>query len=90
MVLSGISLRFYDKKIKKKNTVSMRFLKKLLKVAFLCALALALIALGYYLAVTNSATLQPEKLLLSNRQITIYDQRGEMVNTAAFSFQKQV
>lgn len=67
----------------------MRFLKRLLRVIFLCALALALIALGYYLAVTHSATLQPEKLLLSNKQITIYDQHGDMVNTAAFSFQKQ-
>ncbi len=54
----------------------MNTLKKLLKISLLFLCALLLSGLGYYFAVTNSATLLPEKLRFNERTITLYDCEG--------------
>lgn len=50
----------------------MKLIRKLLWMCFLLAIAVTLIALGYYFAVTKDTALREDKLLLNDSQITIY------------------
>jgi len=59
------------KKEKKRILFLMRLIKKLLWIAFLLALALGLIILGYYFAMTKDVALNPEKLILNEKTITL-------------------
>lgn len=67
----------------------MKIIRKIIYLIFLCCLALALIAIGYYIAVTKDAVLQPQKLLLSDKSITVYDADGEIVENASVVSLKQ-
>ncbi|MBE7086278.1 MAG: hypothetical protein E7366_03910 [Clostridiales bacterium] len=60
----------------------MKIFKRLIYIAFLLLCALALIIFGYYLAVTKNVALSPEKLLLSDKNITVFDGDGMEVKTA--------
>ena len=55
----------------------MRFLGKLLKWIFILFVALFLVGLGYYFAVTKNATLSKEKLTLNEKSVTLYDNDNE-------------
>lgn len=61
----------------------MRIIKKLLWLAILGALLLASIAAGYYLAVTKDAVLDPQKLILSENNLLVYDSGGEFVENVS-------
>lgn len=67
----------------------MKFLGKLLRFFLLLAIAVGLIALGYYFAVTNNVELHPEKLLLSEERIMVYDANACQLKSTTFSTQKQ-
>lgn len=60
----------------------MRFLGKLLKFVFLIFLALFLVGLGYYFAVTRNAELSEEKLALTEKTVALYDCDGERIACA--------
>lgn len=66
----------------------MRIIKKLLWILFLLFLALGLIALGYYFAMTKDVTLHHEKLLLSEKNVTIYDDCQEKIAGASVCFEQ--
>lgn len=51
----------------------MRIIGKILKWLFIFFLALLLVGLGYYFAVTKDAHLSSEKLALSENSVTLYD-----------------
>ncbi len=68
----------------------MRLIKKLLWIIFLLALALGLIMLGYYFAMTKDVTLDPEKLILSEKTITLYDKNQEQIHGLSVSFEQTV
>lgn len=64
----------------------MKLIGKLLKFLFLLFLAFALIAFGYYLAITKEVTLSPNKLLLNDKNIIIYAADGtEIRDTSSFN-----
>ena len=67
----------------------MRIIKKILWLAILGALLLASIAAGYYLAMTKDAALDPEKLILSENNLLVYDCEGDFVeNVSAFAIKQ--
>lgn len=68
----------------------MKLIRKLLCFIFLILLAIALVCLGYYFAVTKDAVLSPEKLALSDKTFTIYDRDGARIENAALTFQQSV
>ena len=68
----------------------MKLIRKLLWFIFLILIALALIGLGYYFAVTKDAVLVPEKLALSDKTFTLYDRGGARIENAALNFQQSV
>ncbi len=69
----------------------MRIIRKILWLIFMLVLAGSLIALGYYLAATKNTALNPDKLVLSEKNIVIYDKDGvEVNNVASLSFQQTV
>lgn len=68
----------------------MRLIKKLLWIAFLLALALGLIMLGYYFAMTKDVALNPEKLILSEKTITLYDKNQEKIYGSSVCFKQTV
>lgn len=68
----------------------MKLIRKLLWIAFLLLLALVLIGVGYYFAVTKDAQLCPEKLALSDKTFTIYDKDGAYIENAALTFKQSV
>ena len=64
----------------------MKIIRKLISIIFLLALAVTFVAIGYYFSVTNNIILTPEKLLLNNKSITMYDVENNVIkNVAAFS-----
>ncbi len=67
----------------------MKILGKLLKIIFLLFLACALIAVGYYLAVTKNVSLDSKKLVISEKNVTVYDINGESIQNVASLFPKQ-
>ena len=67
----------------------MRIVKTLFKLLIIGLLVLISIAIGYYFAVTKDVSLQPEKLVLSDNALIIYDQHGSPVEYAsAFNFKQ--
>ena len=68
----------------------MKLIRKLLWIAFLSIVALALIAIGYYYAVTKDAVLSPEKLALSDKTFTLYDHTGTRIDNTALTFKQNV
>ncbi len=67
----------------------MKIIKKIFLLLFLAFLALSLMALGYYFAVTKGVTLSPEKLLFSEKNVTLYDDFEEPVRGVSFHFSQQ-
>ena len=67
----------------------MRILRKILWFLLLLFLLLASIGVGYYLAVTKDAILQPEKLLLNEQSVVLYDRHGEEVKNVSAYLGKQ-
>ncbi len=61
----------------------MKLLKKLLFLFLLIFLGFALFAVGYYYAVTKDAQLNPQKLLVNEKTVVVYDGRGEVVPDSA-------
>ena len=70
--------------------ITMKLIRKLLWLTFLLLLALALIGVGYYFAVTKDAFLNPEKLVLSDKSFTLYDGNGDRIENAALTFRQSV
>ena len=68
----------------------MKLLRKLLWIAFLLAVALGLVGAGYYLAVTKNAVLSPEKLVLSDKRVSVYAADGTQIDNAALAFKQSV
>ncbi len=68
----------------------MRLIKKLLWIIFLLALALGLIMLGYYFAMTKNVALDPEKLILSEKTITLYDNNQEQIHGSSIGFEQTI
>lgn len=68
----------------------MRTLKKLLYIVFLLILAGTLVAFGYYFAVTKDVALAPQKLLLSEKNITLYDKDLERIQGVSVCFDQTV
>ena len=64
----------------------MRFLGKLIKWIFILFLALLLVGLGYYLAVTRNAKLSDEKLALTEKNVILYDNDGERFTSTYADF----
>lgn len=67
----------------------MRILRKILWFLFLLLLLLTSIGVGYYLAVTKDAVLQPERLVLNEQSVVLYDCYGEEVKNVSAQFGKQ-
>ena len=68
----------------------MKLIRKLLWFIFLIILALALVCLGYYFAITKDAVLSPEKLVLSDKRFTLYDCDGARIENASLAFTQSV
>ena len=69
--------------------ILMRIIRKLLWVLFLLILLGGGIAFGYYLAVTKNTSLRPEKLLFSEKAITLYDMQNNEIRGIANNDIKQ-
>ena len=67
----------------------MKLLRKLIWICFLAIVALALIALGYYFAVTKNVALREEKLLFSNKNFTVYAADMQPISASATFTGKQ-
>ncbi len=61
----------------------MKILKRLCTLFLLLFLACILLGVGYYLAVTREVRLSPEKLLFSEKTLTLYDRDGNTVRSFA-------
>lgn len=68
----------------------MKLIRKLLWFIFLIILALALVCLGYYFAVTKDAVLSPKKLALSDKRFILYDCSGKRIENASLAFTQSV
>jgi len=69
----------------------MKLLRKIIWLSLLIFLLLAAAAFGYYYAVTNKAVLYPEKLLLHEKNLVLYDMDNTPINyTASFSHRETV
>ena len=74
----------YDKNLRLKATElpilpTMKIIKKLLWLGFLFLIFSVLFALGYYLAVTKNVALDPQKLILNEKNIVLYDKNRDVV-----------
>ncbi len=67
----------------------MKALRKIFYILFLLLLALCLIGVGYYFAVTKGVSLQEEKLLLNDKSVYVYDNNAQKVENVGVIFQKQ-
>lgn len=61
----------------------MKLIKKILWLAFLLFIAVVLVAIGYYYATTKNVRLDPAKLLLDDKTITVFDEYNTPVPTTA-------
>ena len=61
----------------------MKVLRKILLIFFLLFSVGLISGLSYYFAVTHSVSLQPEKLVLDEKNIVIYDENGEIASVTA-------
>ena len=57
----------------------MKIIKKILWVGFLLFILATVFVLGYYVAVTKNVALDPQKLVLSEKNVVVYDQDSEPV-----------
>ncbi len=67
----------------------MKLIKKLLWLILLLFLSGVIFSLGYYYAVTKDVALAPEKLLLNEESVILYDEQGNPIYNAANDFFKQ-
>lgn len=84
-----ISIDFVIKRRKKQILVLMKILRKIIWLTFLFFCALSLLAFGYYFAVTKDVSLRPEKLLLDEKTLVLYDGNDELLTGANLSSIKQ-
>ncbi len=63
----------------------MKFIGKLFKILLLVLLAVFLVGLGYYFAVTKDVRLSAEKLALTEKSVTVYDHENARVITPCLS-----
>ena len=69
----------------------MKLLRKIIWLSLLIFLLLAAAAFGYYYAVTNKAVLYPQKLLLHEKNLVLYDMDNTLVDyTTSFSHRETV
>lgn len=68
----------------------MKLLKKLLWIFLLLLFALIFLACGYYYAVTNDTRLHPEKLLLHQKTVTVYDKDNGQIEGVSACFEQTV
>ncbi|MBQ2701748.1 MAG: transglycosylase domain-containing protein, partial [Clostridia bacterium] len=69
----------------------MRIIGKIFKFLLFLLLAACLVGLGYYFAVTHKETLRPEKLLLHEQTVEVYDYAGARIeNVSAVAFKQTV
>ncbi|MBQ8446781.1 MAG: transglycosylase domain-containing protein, partial [Clostridia bacterium] len=57
----------------------MKIIKKLLWLGFVLFMLATIFALGYYVAVTKNIAIDPQKLMLNEKSIVVYDQNGEPI-----------
>ncbi len=67
----------------------MKLIRKLLWLIFITFLLLGAVAFGYYIAVTKNTALVPEKLLLSDKSVVLYDTQGEQIDNLSVSAFRQ-
>ncbi len=67
----------------------MKAIKRILISCLMIFFALLLLAVGYYCGVTRNAKLSPEKLLFTEKNITLYDKNGEVVRGVTAPLFKQ-
>ncbi len=58
----------------------MKIIGKLFKILLVLFLSLLLVGIGYYIAVTRNVTLSAEKLALTEKSVTLYDNENNQVN----------
>ena len=69
----------------------MKIIQKIIYLTFLLSFTLIIAGFGFYFNVTKGVILQPQKLLLSDKSITVYDAYGDIVeNTAVVSMKQTV
>ena len=57
----------------------MRVIRKILWIVFLLFIFATIFCLGYYVAVTKNVQLDPQKLILNEKNVVVYDENGEVV-----------
>lgn len=67
----------------------MKVLKLLLKIFLWCVLVIALFVAGYYFNATRKARLSPEKLLLCEKSVIIYNGAGEKTSALSSAIKGQ-
>ncbi|MBE5739961.1 MAG: penicillin-binding protein [Clostridiales bacterium] len=67
----------------------MKIIRKIIYLIFLLSIVFALIAIGYYITVTKGVELDPQKLILNEKSIAVYDYQGEIVKNTAVVSSKQ-
>lgn len=68
----------------------MKLIKKIFVILFLALISLGLILFGCYLAVTKNVSLAPEKLLLNEKSIVLYDENLNPVQHVASHLKQTV
>ena len=63
--------------------LTMKIVRKILLTILALFMALALASLGYYFFITHDVKLSPEKLLLNEKSIMVYDQNDELIPNAS-------
>lgn len=67
----------------------MRILKKIFYWLLIAFLLLTLLGVGYYFYITKDVVLKPEKLLLSEHSITLYDQHNTQIACSSCDIPQQ-
>lgn len=67
----------------------MKVIRKILLAILILFILLVFIAFGYYLSVTRGVSLDPEKLLFSEKSVLIYDKDGTAVQNASSGILKE-
>ena len=61
----------------------MKIIKKIIWIGLLLFLLAATFAFGYYFAVTKNVALDPQKLILNDNNVVVYDHDGASVKGVA-------
>lgn len=88
-VFEGFFLEFVIKRAKTQILFSMKIVRTILKLLFLLFLAFCLFFMGYYFAVTKNEALQPQKLVLDEKTVQVYDYLGVGAQNASAPSIKQ-